>query len=205
MKAMTTESNNAFVPAERPKRKGKPEIDPEKPVAARLLNKQLVYTVQKNIVGYCRYNLHPGKLNIKLFLEHKCLQKECPFFLKYEESPYWDQVARAKEKKAQRKQEKAEQKQREREEAAFFEELKILFQSYADDAGYIMQIVRVQGFQSYIYVYYVSENRFADGNRFKRFLKSAYFFFPHHRIVLRHIRDLDGHFMTIDEFALVKK
>ena len=199
------DETDATTPTEPPKRKPRSEIDQEKPVTARLLTNRIIYTVQKNIVGYCRYNLHRGKLNVKLLREHKCLEKQCPFFDKYEESPYWDKVARAKEKKAQRKREKAAQKQREREEAAFFEELKILFQSYADEAGYTMQIVRVHGFQAYIYVYYVSENNFADGNRFKRFLKSAHFFFPHHIIRLRQIRDLDGHFLTIEEYAKLKK
>ena len=199
------DETDATTPTEPPKRKPRSEIDQEKPVTARLLTNRIIYTVQKNIVGYCRYNLHRGKLNVKLLREHKCLEKQCPFFDRYEESPYWDKVARAKEEKARRKREKAAKKQREREEAAFFEELKILFQSYADEAGYTMQIVRVHGFQAYIYVYFVSENTFADGKCYKRFLKSAHFFFPHHIIRLRHIRDLDGHFLTIEEYAKLKR
>ena len=80
------DETDATTPTEPPKRKPRSEIDQEKPVTARLLNNKIIYTVQKNIVGYCRYNLHRGKLNVKLLREHKCLEKQCPFFDRYEES-----------------------------------------------------------------------------------------------------------------------
>ena len=91
------------------------------------------------------------------------------------------------------------------EEAEYFEELKVLFQSYADEAGYTMQITRVQGVRATIYVYYVSDYPFADGNRFPAFLKSVRFFFPHHQIVLRHVMNQEGHFLTREEYAQIKR
>ena len=99
----------------------------------------------------------------------------------------------------------AARKQQAAAEAEYFEELKVLFQSYADEAGYTMQIIRVQGVRATIFVYYVSDYPFADGNRFPAFLKSVRFFFPHHRIVLRHVMDQDGHFLTRKEYAQIKR
>ena len=76
-----------------------------------------------------------------------------------------------------------------------------LFQSYIDDAGYAMQIVRVDTERANRYrVFYVSEYPFADGNRFPKFLETVRFFFPDYRLNLRHIRDVDGHFVTIEEY-----
>ena len=46
----------------------------------------------------------------------------------------------------------------------------------------------------------VSEYPFADGDRFPKFLETARFFFPDYCLNLRHIRDVDGHFVTIEEY-----
>ena len=40
----------------------------------------------------------------------------------------------------------------------------------------------------------------ADGDRFLKFLETVRFFFPDYRLNLRHIRDVDGHFVTIEEY-----
>ena len=40
-------------------------------------------------LGYCHHKSHIGYLNHKLIVEHGCLKKQCPYFHKYEEHPYW--------------------------------------------------------------------------------------------------------------------
>ena len=64
-----------------------------------------------------------------------------------------------------------------------------------------MQIVRVdtEGKNRYR-VFYVSENPFADGDRFPDFLDTVRACFPEYCLHLRHIRDMDGHFVTIEEY-----
>ena len=85
------------------------------------------------------------------------------------------------------------------------EETRELFQSYADALEYELFIVRLQKESKNHYkVFYVSENRFADGNRFPNFLDTIKHYFPKLRIELRHIRDVDGHFVTIDEYMMRK-
>ena len=67
--------------------------------------------------------------------------------------------------------------------------------------GHAMQIVRVDTERTNRYrVFYVSEYPFADGDRFPKFLETVRFFFPDYRLNLRHIRDVDGHFVTIEEY-----
>ena len=64
-----------------------------------------------------------------------------------------------------------------------------------------MQIVRVDTERTNRYrVFYVSEYPLADGDCFPKFLETVRFFFPDYRLILHHIRDVDGHFVTIEEY-----
>ena len=119
--------------------------------------------------------------------EHDCPSMQCSHFEKYEEAGYWWELERKQKLKKVAKTQKAPLKQQTAEESEYFEDLKMLFPSYADEAGYTMQIVRVQGVRATIYVYYILDSPFADGSRFPAFLKSVLFFFPHHQIVLHHV------------------
>lgn len=175
-------------------------------ISAKLLGNQWIEITNVKIVGCCHNLIHPGKLTRKLMEEHDCVGKNCKYFEKYRESTYWVAEENRKRKKERRKQ----IQQTEREAAKKLEdelaELKDLFQSYADDAGYAMLIVRLEKEHANRYkVFYVSENPFADGNRFPDFLSTIKFFFPRTSINLRHIRDVDGHFVTITEYLSRKR
>lgn len=56
-------------------------------------------------MGYCYNKLHKGYLNHKLIIEHGCTAKNCPFFKKFEEHPFWVKKAKAKADKKRKKQE----------------------------------------------------------------------------------------------------
>lgn len=183
----------------------KPVIEPTSIVKARMLGNAIVSIAHKRIVGCCHNSLHPGKLTRKIMEQHDCLGKNCRYFEKYPESSYWYELERREKRRAEAKSQKALKKQQKSAEADYFEELRILFQSYADEAGYAMQIVRVKGVRATIYVYYVSDYSFRDGNKFPEFVKSVYFFFPHHRLFLSHLRAQDGHFLTREEYAKIKR
>ena len=127
-------------------------IYPDTVVNARLLGAQHVKISYKRIVGRCHSTLHPGKLTRRIMEEHNCLGKRCSHFEKYEEAGYWRELERKQKLKKVAKTQKAARKQQAAEEAEYFEELKVLFQSYADEAGYTMQITRVQGVRATIYV-----------------------------------------------------
>ena len=70
-----------------------------------------------------------------------------------------------------------------------------------------LYIVRVQKEHPGFYkLFYVSDNSFADGNRYPEFLETLRHLHPFWRVHLRHIRDVDGHFVTKDEyFSRVRK
>ena len=48
-------------------------------------------------VGYCKCDLHRGFLTKNLMEEHDCLGKECIWFVKDEDAPYWQYKAKKKE------------------------------------------------------------------------------------------------------------
>lgn len=180
-------------------------FDPNTVVTARILGDKHIKITHKRIVGCCHNSLHPGKLTRKIMEEHDCLGKQCRYFEKYSEAGYWHEHEQKQLRKADAKKSKKLKLQQQAAEAEQFEEMKAMFQSYADEAGYTMQIVRVKGYRATINIYYVSDYPFADGNRFPDFLKSVRFFFPHHRIILHHLMDMNGHFLTREEYAKIKR
>lgn len=51
------------------------------------------------LVGKCRYKMHPGYLDAGTMNAHKCVEKECRYFYKLEEYPYWKKDNEKKRKK----------------------------------------------------------------------------------------------------------
>lgn len=127
-------------------------------VTTRLLGGRTVEVSFRALVGCCHNRIHPGKLTRKLMGAHDCLGKECRFFEKYEDADYWREKNRkAAAKKKHRQKQTLEKAQQRREADALT--LKDLFQTYADDAGYVLRIVRVQEEKKgLLKVFYVSEN-----------------------------------------------
>ena len=52
-------------------------------------------------IGYCHNNTHIGYVSHKIMKQHGCLAKQCPYFRKYEDHPYWINRAKINEKKKQ--------------------------------------------------------------------------------------------------------
>lgn len=127
-------------------------------VTTRLLGGRTAEVSFRALVGCCHNRIHPGKLTRKLMEAHDCLGKECRFFEKYEDADYWREKNRkAAAKKKHRQKQTLEKAQQRREADALT--LKDLFQTYADDAGYVLRIVRVQEEKKgLLKVFYVSED-----------------------------------------------
>ena len=153
------------------------------------------------ILGWCHCALHPGAISKCILDQHKCLNKSCSHFQKNEASTYWEALEneqRAKEKQKRKKQAAKEQRSRENDILQF---TKDTWQSYINDLDYDMTIVRVARLNSWMYtVFYVSGNPFADGNRYPAFLQRVRETSPRISIRLRHIRAMDGSFVTTEQY-----
>ena len=170
-------------------------------VEVELLGNGVVPMERGQIVGWCHNSLHKGALTKNILKSHDCLGKNCHFLVRNDQSPYWAQLELKKQSKEKRKAKvRAEQIQKAIEQ----DDMRILkesWQSYLDDMESDMHIVRVEKVNSARYkVFYVSDNTFADGNRYPEFLDTVKHLHPRFSLSLRHIRDVDGHFVTTDEY-----
>lgn len=52
--------------------------------------------ISKNPIGYCHCLSHKGALTPQLLKKHQCGKKQCPYFQKNEEHPYWMQKEKRK-------------------------------------------------------------------------------------------------------------
>lgn len=148
-------------------------------MAVKLLGGEWASVSKGKIIGFCHSSLHPGKMTVKMMKAHDCINKACWYFEKYADAPYWQQLEAHKEKKRKDKEKLRLQKAKDAAEEGRMEELRRLFQEYVDKAGYRMQIVRVHQQKPQIFkVFYVSDNAFADGNRFGLFLRNVKSSYP---------------------------
>ena len=170
-------------------------------VKVKMLTGETIPIKRNNIFGWCHHNMHRGALNKALFEQHDCLGKNCPFLERNCQCSFWANLAAQQAEKAARKEKAREEKRQQAAEEEHLIQLSESWQSYLDDMESDMYIVRVAKDAPSVYrIFYVSDNRFADGNRYPAFLETLKFLHPHYRINLRHIRDVDGHFVTYDEY-----
>jgi len=175
-------------------REAQRNISSKKVVDVKLITGETVTIKPNRVCGWCHYRLHRGALTRALLKEHECLGKNCRHLERNAKCPYWGELEKKKQAKSEKKtQQKAEE-----------ERLQMLLENWQaclDEMNSDMFIVRVAKDTPSVYrIFYVSDNRFADGNRYPDFLASLRALHPSYRINLRHIRDVDGHFVTTDEY-----
>lgn len=170
-------------------------------IGVKLVDGTRLMVRRNNIVGCCRCHLHPGKLTKRLMLEHDCIGKRCGFFEKNEHASYWvGQQVKAKNKHTARNHQRAVQYQKERIQE-HLHNIQADMQHAFNRLGYTVEIVRIERLSKTQYrVFYVSDNPFADGNRFPDFFAEMHRRYPSWRLDLRHIKDVDGHFVTREEY-----
>ena len=49
-------------------------------------------------IGYCNHYKHHGPLSINTYRQHKCKEKQCPYFVKNKNHPHWIKKQKQKEK-----------------------------------------------------------------------------------------------------------
>lgn len=177
------------------------EIRRNEVIRTRLLGGAWIEIARKKLVGCCHNCLHPGKLTKKILEQHDCINKKCYYFERYPEAGYWCEVEQKQKAKEQARASKQQKKDRE----TYLKELQAQFQVCAEQTKSPMKIIRVREEKNKIYkVYYVSIYGYRDGNRFPDFLQMAKEICPGFRLFLRHIQDVDGRFVTIEEYLHCK-
>ena len=170
-------------------------------IDVRLLDGSVVYIYRGKVVGCCHYGLHPGKMTEKILLKHDCIAKACPFFEKYEDAFYWKQLQCRIKAKEKQKRDKAAKKKVASEQEEMTRRVAEEVQYYLDLAEYDVDVIEVkQETPTRFKVFYVSDKSYNDWREFPEFYGAMGRTHPDWRVVMCHIRDEMGHFVTIDEF-----
>ena len=200
------EPHTETVEPENAKKRQKPIANQDEMIKARLLGGNIVEIRRGKIVGFCHNLSHPGKLTKGILDEHRCLAKQCPFLERYEDAPFWIQRKAKKLAKHRSRQCRKERKALLNAEVESMAALRVEFQKFADTTNSEMEIIRVERPNLYSYtVFYVSDNPFEDADRFPQFLDAVRADNNWNRINLRHVKDIDGHFVTCEEYHARKR
>lgn len=182
------------------------DSDREEFIRVKPLGGEVRFLLRENVIGCCHNMLHPGKLTRQLLNEHNCLEKQCPYLEKYDDRPFWVAYKKKQLAKSEARWQKKNKKAKERSKVAMLCRLRDVFQGYADATGTEIIVVRVEPANRHTYrVFYVSDDPFPDWNMFPAFLAAVERAFSGQRISLRRIKDMDGHFVTREEFYARKR
>ncbi len=175
-------------------------------VKTRLVNGVVTTINRSNVVGWCKYDLHPGTLTKALLEQHECLQKQCFYLVRNEEHSLWAALVQKELDREKRKAAKRARKETQARRATAQQEQITKLQSYLDKTASDMYIVRIEAEKPWIFkIYYVSDNALADGRCYPDFYEYLSRTYPNQKFLLRHIRAADGHFVTRDEYFSRRK
>lgn len=173
----------------------------EQIVMAEMLDGRVRYLRRKKIVGCCHNKIHPGKLTKPVLYAHECLEKKCPYFEKYDESPFWAACEKRRRAREEVKRRQKKEKARLQAEEASLGRMRDALQRYADASGAAIDVVRVVRLSRHAYrAFYVSDDPFPDWDSFSCILEAIEKAYPSRSVSLRRIRDEDGRLVTREEF-----
>lgn len=106
------------------------------------------YISPKNRIGYCSNLTHRGNLNLKQYRNHKCEEKQCPYFIRNMLNPYWERYDKRKQWLKSKRKSKKEAKLRKKNLLSIAREVYPTNQKFA--------FVRVDFENNCYFIYYVS-------------------------------------------------
>lgn len=170
-------------------------------VNVKLIDNQRIITRKKRIVGQCHSKIHPGMLTQTLMEQHECVGKNCHYFQKNECASYWEHLKQRQIVKDKRRKQKEEAKERVDAELAKSSRIQETLQQFIKDCGHNALIVQAKLIRPKTYtVFYVSGRSTADERRFPDFMRMVEKAYPGLKFAIKHIQDVDGHYVTIDEY-----
>lgn len=154
-----------------------------------------------SLVGYCHNDDHKGFLTVTIMNEHDCIAKECRYFERFEDYPYWQKFRRKEELSELKKVKRQRQKENEQRHADKIKKRDetIITKAYkvANELGinnFKMVSIRKNG--EGFTVFYISDKPVNDWYDFREIafaLNRAY----NQKFTLKHIKLLDGRYAVI--------
>lgn len=149
------------------------------------------------ICGFCHSKLHPGYVSDKLIEEHNCIQKNCKYFEKFPDWPYWTNKKKMSNKKKIKKYVK-------KLEENYLESLKDLAQETIDTLNLpiIVTSVRENKNKTALNIFYVSDN-LDNTMQYMSFIQEFSNLIGK-EVTLTHARCPDGTLATIYDYLSIK-
>ena len=158
-------------------------------------------TDKNSIVGYCHNKDHKGCLTVTIMNEHDCVGKNCHYFEKFEDSPYWQKANRKEALKTLKKEKLNRQKENVK---RHIDNVKHKEESIIEYALYIAEKQALCGFKpisvredenGYI-LFYISNSNKNDWFEFRSiaFALSRRF---NKKFTLKHAKNIDGEYEVL--------
>ena len=162
-------------------------------IEAKIVGGECLFMRKDNLVGFCHFPEHKGYITKNVLKNKECAKKECFYFQKFNDNPYWEALEL---QKIAEKNKKEAAKQKKRKDEKTQERLVEQAQEIADGLGYTMKIYRVSKLEKNEYaVFYTSNKGYNDyydffelAVKFGKLLKS--------KVRLKHIKDLEGNYVV---------
>ncbi len=164
-------------------------------IEARIIGGEYRYTCKDILIGYCHFPEHKGHITKNVLKKKECVKKECFYFQKFEDNPYWEAVA---QREASQKNKRDAQKQKKKKDEEKQEKLVKQVQRMADGLGYSIKVYRVKKLtvENEYAIYYTSDKGYNDyydyfelAIKFGRIVKC--------KVRLKHIKDIDGNYAVM--------
>ena len=154
-----------------------------------------------SIVGYCHNAQHKGVLTVAIMNEHDCVAKECNYFEKFEDYPYWQRTQRREENNRIRKEKIKRKKENRKRKAVEIEERDEAFieqaNRFADELGITnFKIIGIRKEGRVYTIFYISDKWSNDWYEFREIaiaMNNKY----QKKFILKHAKGLDGKYATI--------
>ena len=150
-------------------------------------NRQVLIDIH-SIVGYCKYDGHPGLMTVSDYKTHHCANKKCPLFQPYKSFPYWKKhkielsyfqsdpaLKKRAEEEKERKRKQAEREENKRQKAKALELQRRQEQLEQQDRIASLKVYIEQLFgETSAYEMFVAKIEYLGKHRYKVFLVSTY-------------------------------
>ena len=159
-------------------------------------------TIDTNsIVGYCHNETHKGFLTVAIMNEHDCIGKECFYFEKFEDYPFWQKKQRKDEQEKLAKVKAARRKENARLAKENLERKNTLMVSRAEElidkyAYKNIKIISIHTDKTSGVIFFISDKKENDWYEYRELAFSMNKMF-NKKFILKHAKLPDGSYATI--------
>lgn len=154
-----------------------------------------------SLVGYCHNEDHKGFITVTIMKEHDCIAKECHYFEKFEDYPFWIKCHRKEQQKEQIKIKRERQKRNKQQQTDNIKARDDAFisaaYSFANKLGLSdFKILSIRKTDEGFTIFYISDKPLNDWYDFREIAFAMNKTF-NKKFTLKHTKTLDGSYAVI--------